>query len=121
MSEEPVFGGAAADRIAAVLGTPNRVSEKVAVTSFVVRRFTTRGLLADLSGNPKDTLHHPKQVAGPGRAGPRVPCCRSMAGAEASLSLLKGLIGTSRDHEEWLVCDPLSAPGSILTDCAKNA
>ncbi|WP_435192286.1 hypothetical protein [Streptomyces sp. bgisy126] len=29
----------------------------------MVRRFITRGLLADLSGNPKDTLHHPGQVA----------------------------------------------------------
>ncbi|MET9935726.1 MULTISPECIES: hypothetical protein [unclassified Streptomyces] len=62
MSEEPISGGAAADRIAASLGTPNRMSEKAAVTSFVIRRFITRGPLVDLSGNPKGTLHHPGQV-----------------------------------------------------------
>ncbi|MGW9448619.1 hypothetical protein [Streptomyces sp. NPDC055632] len=34
-----------------------------AVTSFAVRRFITRGLLVDLPGKPKGTLHHPGQVA----------------------------------------------------------
>ncbi|MET9932657.1 hypothetical protein [Streptomyces sp. NPDC006324] len=63
MNGEPLSGREAADRIAAALGTPNKMSEKAAVTSFVVRRFITRGLLADLSGNPKGTLHHPGQVA----------------------------------------------------------
>ncbi|MFC7934464.1 hypothetical protein [Streptomyces cinereoruber] len=63
MNEEPLSGREAADRIAAALGTPNRMGEKAAVTSFVVRRFITRGLLVDLSGNPKGTLHHPGQVA----------------------------------------------------------
>ncbi|MFJ6728372.1 hypothetical protein ACIQPQ_26070 [Streptomyces sp. NPDC091281] len=63
MSEEPISGREAADRIAAALGTPNKMSEKASVTSFVVRRFITRGLLADLSSNPKGTLHHPGQVA----------------------------------------------------------
>ncbi|MFJ4873347.1 hypothetical protein [Streptomyces sp. NPDC088757] len=33
------------------------------VASFVVRRFVARGLLVNLSGNPKGTLHHPGQVA----------------------------------------------------------
>ncbi|MEV7676724.1 hypothetical protein [Streptomyces sp. NPDC088752] len=64
MNQEPLLGREAADRIAAALGTPNKMSEKAAVTSFVVRRFITRGLLTDLSGNPKGTLHHPGQVAG---------------------------------------------------------
>ncbi|MFC8270031.1 hypothetical protein ACFUIZ_30565 [Streptomyces cinereoruber] len=62
MNEEPISGGAAADRIAAALGTPNKMSEKAAVTSFVIRRFVARGLLVNLSGNPKGTLHHPGQV-----------------------------------------------------------
>ncbi|MFE5729591.1 hypothetical protein ACFQ7A_01575 [Streptomyces sp. NPDC056528] len=51
-----------ADRIAEALGTPNVHGQKAAVTSFVVRRFTTRGLLIDLSGNPKVTLHQPGRV-----------------------------------------------------------
>ncbi|MFC8882209.1 hypothetical protein ACFT54_08290 [Streptomyces cinereoruber] len=63
MSEAPLSGREAADRIAAALGTPNRMGEKAAVTSFVVRRFIARRLLVDLSGNPKGTLHHPGQVA----------------------------------------------------------
>ncbi|MGW9453783.1 hypothetical protein [Streptomyces sp. NPDC055632] len=63
MNREPLSGREAADRIAAALGTPNKMGEKAAVTSFVVRRFITRGLLVDLSGNPKSTLHHPGQVA----------------------------------------------------------
>ncbi|SEB58215.1 hypothetical protein [Streptomyces sp. TLI_105] len=62
MPETAVSGGAAADRIAAALGTPNVPGANAAVTSFVVRRFVARGLLADLSGNPEDTLHHPGQV-----------------------------------------------------------
>ncbi|MFB7037411.1 MULTISPECIES: hypothetical protein [unclassified Streptomyces] len=33
------------------------------MTSFAVRRFITRGLLVDLPGKPKGTLHHPGQVA----------------------------------------------------------
>ncbi|MFD4756413.1 hypothetical protein [Streptomyces sp. NPDC058426] len=61
----PVSGGAAADRIAEALGTPNPAvyGEKANVTAFVVRRFVDRGLLADLSANPDGTLHHPGQVA----------------------------------------------------------
>ncbi|WP_019061596.1 hypothetical protein [Streptomyces prunicolor] len=59
----PISGGEAADRLADALGTPNTPSEKAHVTSFVVRRFVDRGLLADLSANPDGTLHHPGQVA----------------------------------------------------------
>ncbi|MEU2295539.1 hypothetical protein ACFY9H_33250 [Streptomyces bacillaris] len=60
----PISGGAAADRIAEALGTPNRTihGEIGHVTAFVVRRFVDRGLLADLSANPDGTLHHPGQV-----------------------------------------------------------
>ncbi|MGA5499249.1 hypothetical protein ACPCSP_33540 [Streptomyces cinereoruber] len=60
----PISGGAAADRIAEALGTPNRTihGEKGHVTAFVVRQFVDRGLLADLSANPDGTLHHPGQV-----------------------------------------------------------
>jgi hypothetical protein len=63
MSSPPIGGGAAADRIADALGTPNAVGEKANVTAFVVRRFVDRGLLVDLSANPDGTLHHPGQVA----------------------------------------------------------
>ncbi|MFJ7131017.1 hypothetical protein [Streptomyces sp. NPDC098101] len=63
MDQAPISGGETADRIAAALGTPNTMGERAAVTSFVVRRLVTRGLLADLAGNPKSTLHHPGQVA----------------------------------------------------------
>ncbi|MFJ4343593.1 hypothetical protein [Streptomyces sp. NPDC088915] len=62
MNQEPIPGGVAADRISEALGTPNTHGQKAAVTSFVVRRFIARGLLVDLSGNPKGTLHHPGQV-----------------------------------------------------------
>ncbi|WP_411076493.1 hypothetical protein [Streptomyces sp. cmx-4-7] len=62
MSREPTSGGAAANRIAEALGAPNVRGQKAAVSSFVVRRFITRGLLVDLSGNPKGTLHQPGQV-----------------------------------------------------------
>ncbi|WP_203227148.1 hypothetical protein [Streptomyces cyaneogriseus] len=62
MPSPPISGGAAADRIADALGTPNVIGEKAAVTAFVVRRFVDRGLLADLSANPDGTLHHPDQV-----------------------------------------------------------
>ncbi|WP_225080843.1 hypothetical protein [Streptomyces sp. CoT10] len=63
MSSPPIGGGAAADRIADALGTPNVIGEKANVTAFVVRRFVDRGLLVDLSANPDGTLHHPDQVA----------------------------------------------------------
>ncbi|MER6632907.1 hypothetical protein ABT301_32585 [Streptomyces sp. NPDC000987] len=63
MSSPPIGGGAAADRIAEALGTPNVISEKANVTAFVVRRFVDRSLLVDLSANPEGTLHHPGQVA----------------------------------------------------------
>lgn len=65
MPSPPISGGAAADRIADALGTPNRTihGEKANVTAFVVRRFVDRGLLVDLSVNPDGTLHHPGQVA----------------------------------------------------------
>ncbi|WP_198533927.1 hypothetical protein [Streptomyces odonnellii] len=64
MSSPPISGGAAADRIADALGTPNPTAygESANVTAFVVRRFVDRGLLADLSANPDGTLHHPDQV-----------------------------------------------------------
>lgn len=39
----PISGGAAADRTADALGTPNVISEKANVTAFVVRRFVDRG------------------------------------------------------------------------------
>ncbi|MFC8176229.1 hypothetical protein ACFUJ0_00150 [Streptomyces sp. NPDC057242] len=29
----------------------------------MARRFTARGLLVDLSGNPQGTLHHPGRIA----------------------------------------------------------
>jgi hypothetical protein len=63
MPSPPISGGAAADRIANALGTPNVISEKANVTAFVVRRFVDHGLLVDLSVNPEGTLHHPGQVA----------------------------------------------------------
>jgi hypothetical protein len=63
MPSPPISGGAAADRIADALGTPNVIGEKVNVTAFVVRRFVDRGLLVDLSADPDGTLHHPGQVA----------------------------------------------------------
>ncbi len=65
MSSPPVSGGAAADRIADALGTPNPTvyGERANVTVFVVRRFVDRGLMVDLSANPGGTLHHPGQVA----------------------------------------------------------
>ena len=59
MPSLPIFGGTAAERIAAVLGTPNVIGEKVNGTAFVVRRFVDRGLLADLNTNPDGTLHRP--------------------------------------------------------------
>ncbi|GAA3017395.1 hypothetical protein [Streptomyces fulvorobeus] len=64
MPTPPIPGGAAADRIADALGTPNRTihGEKANVTAFVVRRFVDRGLLVDLSATPDGTLHHPGQV-----------------------------------------------------------
>ncbi|WJV51885.1 hypothetical protein [Streptomyces flavofungini] len=65
MPSPPISGGAAADRIADALGTPNRTihGEPANVTAFVVRRFVDRGLLFDLSANPDGTLHHSGQVA----------------------------------------------------------
>lgn len=62
MPSPPVSGSAAADRIAAALGTPNTPGQKANVTSFVVRRLVDRGLLTDLSAVPDGTLHHPGQV-----------------------------------------------------------
>ncbi|EMF28324.1 hypothetical protein H114_14461 [Streptomyces gancidicus BKS 13-15] len=62
MPTPPIGGGAAADRIAEALGTPNVIGEKASVTAFVVRRFVDRGLLVDLSANADGTLHHPAQV-----------------------------------------------------------
>ncbi|MFJ8351608.1 hypothetical protein ACIQ9J_35715 [Streptomyces sp. NPDC094153] len=64
MPSPPISGGAAADRIADALGTPNVIGEKANVTAFVVRRFVDRGLLIDLSANQDGTLHHPGQVTG---------------------------------------------------------
>lgn len=51
LPDGPISGGAAADRIAAALGTPNQPGEKAAVTAYVVRRFIDRGLLTELSVN----------------------------------------------------------------------
>lgn len=62
MPSPPISGGAAADRIADALGTPNVIGQKANVTAFVVRRFVDRRLLVDLSANPDGTLHHPDQV-----------------------------------------------------------
>ena len=58
-----ISGGAAADRIAQALGTPNAGGEKAKVTAFVVRRLIGRGLLTELSVNPEGSLLHPGQVA----------------------------------------------------------
>ncbi|MEW1762409.1 hypothetical protein AB0393_38630 [Streptomyces cyaneofuscatus] len=58
----PISGGAAADRIAEALGTPNLGGEKAAVTAFVVRRLIDLRLLADLSANPDGSLVNPDQV-----------------------------------------------------------
>ncbi|MFE5515161.1 hypothetical protein ACFQ9J_32035 [Streptomyces sp. NPDC056529] len=63
MDQEPICNGTAADRIAAALGTPNAMGWKAAVTSCVVRRPITCGLLVDLSGDPEGILHHPGQTA----------------------------------------------------------
>jgi hypothetical protein len=63
MPSPPISGGAAADRIAEALGTPNVIGEKANVTSFVVRRFIDRKLLTELSANPDGSLVHPGQVA----------------------------------------------------------
>ncbi|MEV0888521.1 hypothetical protein AB0J03_32530 [Streptomyces microflavus] len=64
MPTPPISGSAAADRIAAALGTPNPTTpgERNLVTAFVVRRLVDRGLLVDLSATPEGTLHHPGQV-----------------------------------------------------------
>jgi hypothetical protein len=63
MPSPPISGGAAADRIAEALGTPNVIGEKANVTSSVVRRFIDRKLLTELSANPDGSLLHPGQVA----------------------------------------------------------
>ena len=64
LPDGPIGGGAAADRIAEALGTPNVFGEKVAVSSFVVRRFIALGLLTELSANPDGSLLRPGQVDG---------------------------------------------------------
>ncbi|WP_329583579.1 hypothetical protein [Streptomyces sp. NBC_01361] len=58
----PISGGAAADRIAETLGTPNQPTEKAHVGTFVVRRLIDRGLLKDLTTNPDGMLLNPDQV-----------------------------------------------------------
>ncbi|MEU9191133.1 hypothetical protein AB0D14_42920 [Streptomyces sp. NPDC048484] len=63
MPSPPISGGAAADRIAEALGTPNVIGERANVTSFVVRRFIGRKLLTELSANSDGSLVHPGQVA----------------------------------------------------------
>ncbi|GGV50747.1 hypothetical protein [Streptomyces spectabilis] len=63
LPEPPLSGGAAADRIAEALSTPNTVGEPPHVTVFVVRPFIDRQLLTDLSVNPDSSLLHPGQVA----------------------------------------------------------
>ncbi|MFJ6753287.1 hypothetical protein ACIQNI_34710 [Streptomyces sp. NPDC091266] len=62
LSRTPISGGAAADRIAEALGTPNVIGEKASVTSFVVRRLIDLRLLTDLSANPDGSLVNPDQV-----------------------------------------------------------
>ncbi|MEW1552146.1 hypothetical protein [Streptomyces tsukubensis] len=63
MPVAPIRGSAAADRIAAALGTPNVSGLRAFVTAFVVRRFVDRGLLVDLAANADGgSLHHPGQV-----------------------------------------------------------
>ncbi|GAA2264984.1 hypothetical protein GCM10010232_66480 [Streptomyces amakusaensis] len=64
MTAPPISASAAADRIADALGTPNVSGLRAFVTAFVVRRFTDRGLLAELAANPDGgSLLHPGQVA----------------------------------------------------------
>ena len=63
MPSPPISGGAAADRIAEALGTPNVIGERANVTSFVIRRFIGRKLLTELSANPAGSLVHPCQVS----------------------------------------------------------
>lgn len=62
LPREPISGGAAADRIADALGTPNQPREKAAVSVFVVRRLIARGLLKDLTANPDGVLLNADQV-----------------------------------------------------------
>ncbi|MBT2439829.1 hypothetical protein J7E93_06770 [Streptomyces sp. ISL-36] len=62
LPREPISGGAAADRIAEALGTPNQPDEKANVGTFVVRRLIDRGLLKDLTTNPDGVLLNPDQV-----------------------------------------------------------
>lgn len=62
LPREPVSDAVAADQIAEALGTPNRPGEKMAVNSFVPRRFIGRGLLNNLSAKPGDVLLNPDQV-----------------------------------------------------------
>ncbi|WP_435897482.1 hypothetical protein [Streptomyces tsukubensis] len=62
MPVAPIRGSAAADRIAATLGTPNVSGLRAFVTAFVVRRFVDRGLPVDLAANADSgSLHHPGQ------------------------------------------------------------
>ncbi|MFG2210944.1 hypothetical protein [Streptomyces sp. NPDC048638] len=58
----PISGGAAANRIAEALGTPNLSGEKAAVTTFVVRRLIDLRLLTELSANPDGSLVNPDEV-----------------------------------------------------------
>jgi len=58
-----ITGGAAADRIAAALGTPNVPGERKCVTTFTVRRLIALGLLTELSASDKGSLVNPAQVA----------------------------------------------------------
>ncbi|WP_461011984.1 hypothetical protein [Streptomyces capparidis] len=62
MPHAPIPGAVAAGRIAGALGTPNQPGETAAVTVFVVRRLTNRGLLTDLSAIPEGMLLNPDQV-----------------------------------------------------------
>ncbi|WP_434098149.1 hypothetical protein [Streptomyces sparsogenes] len=55
MPSPPISGGAAADRIADALGTPNVIGEKTNVTAFVVRRFVDRGLPGRVSSRDQWT------------------------------------------------------------------
>ncbi|GGU51235.1 hypothetical protein [Streptomyces violascens] len=63
MPEAPITGGAAADRLAEAVGTPNVPGQAASVTVFAVRRLVDAGLLVELSGNASVSMVHPAQVA----------------------------------------------------------
>ncbi|GLW56825.1 hypothetical protein [Kitasatospora phosalacinea] len=52
----------AADRLAAALGTPNVPGRPPVVSAALVANLVARGVLADLSGNPRYVWINPEQV-----------------------------------------------------------